>query len=88
MIILNKNGTAIDTVKGHLQDSKLIQLYQGLGGLNKKRILSLPVCPKCERTGLRDKGWGTNKMMCCPHCGYKGVATHQVSTYMQDKMYR
>ena len=51
-------------------------------------FLSLPICPRCERTGLRDKGWALNRIMSCPHCGYRGHATHQVSTYIQEGLYK
>jgi hypothetical protein len=52
------------------------------------RIASLPVCPKCERVGARDKGWTLNKIMSCPHCGYHGPATHQLSAYLKEEGYR
>jgi hypothetical protein len=87
VIILSKNGTPIDTYLQHSKSGKLQQLYQSMD-TGRRRITSLPVCPKCERVGFRDKGWSDNKTMCCPHCGYRGKATHVLSAYLEDQLYK
>lgn len=70
----------------HATSDPLVKFYMNNAG--DKLILSLPICPKCERLGLRDKGWKLNRIMTCPHCGYHGVATHQLSAYMDEGLYR
>ena len=69
----------------HGTQSSLIRLY---AKQNREKLLSLPICPKCERVGLRDKGWAAEKIMKCPYCGYSGKATHQLSTYLNEGCYR
>ena len=81
-----KIGDNVNKYLEHSFSDPLIQFYKKQGG--EKLLISLPICPKCERTGLRDKGWGLNKIMRCPHCGYHGVATHQLSTYISEGLYR
>lgn len=78
--------TDISTYLKHGVDSDLIQFYQKNTG--SAPILSLPICPKCERIGLRDKGWALHKTMVCPFCGYKGHATHQLSAYLKEGLYK
>lgn len=87
MIILSKEGTPLDRYLQHGKSGKLQQLYQSMD-TGKKRIMSLPVCPKCERVGFRDKGWKDRRHMCCAHCGYNGPATHVLSAYLKDEMYK
>ena len=41
----------------HSTSSSMVKSYLSMGGRNN--VLSLPICPKCERLGLRDKGWTT-----------------------------
>lgn len=69
----------------HSVESGLIQLY---ASQSREVLLSLPICPKCERIGLRDKGWFKLKTMTCPYCGYHGKATHQLSAYLNEGCYR
>lgn len=69
----------------HSTESPLIRLY---ARMDRERLLSLPICPKCERLGLRDKGWVAQKIMTCPHCGYHGKATHQMSAYLNEGCYK
>lgn len=69
----------------HSTESPLIRLY---ARMDRERLLSLPICPKCERLGLRDKGWVAQKIMTCPHCGYHGKATHQMSAYLSEGCYK
>jgi ribosomal protein L37AE/L43A len=69
----------------HSTESPLIRLY---ARMDRERLLSLPICPKCERLGLRDKGWIAQKIMTCPHCGYHGKATHQMSAYLNEGCYK
>lgn len=56
------------------------------GGANKH--IQHPVCPRCEKIALRDKGWNTNRMARCPACGWSGRATKLLNEYLDDKMYR
>lgn len=86
-MILDKDGKSLNKYMAHTTSGSLLQFYQSLD-VGKKRIQSLPVCPKCERTGFRDKGWLENKTMCCPHCGYHGKATHLLSAYLDEGLYR
>lgn len=69
----------------HSTQSPLVQLYANQA---RERLLSLPICPKCERIGLRDKGWARFKTMACPHCGYRGKATIQLSAYLNEGCYK
>lgn len=78
--------TSLNTYVDHSLSNPMIQFYLPNGG--RSRLLSLPICPRCERTGLRDKGWIANKIMACPHCGYRGKATHQLSTYLKEGCYK
>ena len=85
MIIYNGMGTPLSTVKTHLGDTPLQKFNLSFG---RERLASLPICPKCERAGFRDKGWGINKSMVCTHCGFKGSATHVVAAYLENKVYK
>ncbi len=51
-------------------------------------VMDLPVCPKCERAGFRDRGWKEKKVMVCPHCHYEGPSTVILRGYMKEKLYR
>ena len=70
----------------HATSSKLLNFYLNNGG--KTQVMSLPICPKCEKIGFRDKGWATEKTMVCPVCGYRGPATHQLSAFLKDRQYK
>ena len=87
MIILKSGGTTTETIIKHAKSDPFQQFYQSFQS-GRKRFLSLPVCPKCERTGFRDKGWGEHKLMHCPHCGYSGEATHVLSAYLNEGLYK
>lgn len=87
MIILKREGTPRETFMKHTTSNPLQQLYQSMD-TGRKRLASLPVCPKCERTGFRDKGWVTERTMCCAHCGYRGPATHVLSAYLSEACYK
>lgn len=86
-MILNSEGKTLSKYMTHTLSDPLQQAYQSLD-VGKKRLQSLPVCPKCERTGFRDRGWAENKTMTCPHCGYHGVATHVLSAYLAEGAYK
>lgn len=86
-MILDKNGKSLNKYMVHTLSNPLQQLYQSMD-VGRKRLQSLPVCPKCERTGFRDAGWATNKIMTCPHCGYHGKATHVLSAYLAEGAYK
>lgn len=74
----------------HATQAALIKMFQAQNqGINgEKKLLALPVCPKCERVGLRDKGWTDHKIMKCPHCGYSGKASHVLMEYIKDELYK
>ena len=80
------SGTNVNKYLGHGLSNPLVNFYLGHGG--KSKLMSLPICPKCERAGLRDKGWALSRIMCCPHCGYRGPTTHQLSAYIKEGLYR
>ena len=86
MIIIKSSQSPKDLFQRHALSNNMVQEYTV--NTKGKKVMSMPVCPKCERAGLRDKGWLLQKIMCCPHCGYKGPATHQVSAYLREGLYR
>lgn len=47
-----------------------------------------PICPRCEKIALRDKGWHTNRVVRCPACGYHGVSTVRLKAYVNQGLYR
>lgn len=87
MMILNKDGTPLKVWGEHAQSHELQKFYQSFNS-GRKRLQSLPVCPKCERAGFRTKGWLDRKMMHCPHCGYSGTSTHVYSAYIKEGLYK
>lgn len=52
----------------------------------EKRIMQLPVCPRCERPALRDtrKGDPERRFITCPICGYHGPFTHSIRTHVEE----
>jgi len=87
MLIYSASGDVLKTWGEHSVSNPLQQLYQSYDS-GRKRLASLPVCPKCERAGFRDKGWALEKRMCCPHCGYNGIATEVYSAYVDKQLYK
>lgn len=85
-VILDKNGAPLRFLE-HTTSDPLQQFYQSFDA-GRKRLMDLPVCPKCERTGFRDKGWKDRKSMICPHCGYTGPTQYQLAAYMKDEAYK
>ena len=65
--MVDRHSNTLQKYMKHASQNSLIQLY----GESRKQdsIMSLPVCPKCEAAGLRDKGWTDHKIMKCPSCG-------------------
>lgn len=53
-----------------------------------KRTIQHPVCPRCEKVALRDRGWAANRMARCPSCGWSGRATTLLNEYVEGGMYR
>lgn len=70
----------------HATSDGMVAMYLG-DRPGMKRMNSLPICPKCERIGLRDKGWLENMVMCCPHCGYQGKTDTVYSEYKKDQKF-
>lgn len=87
MVILKSGKTTAETYMKHTISNPLQQLYQSFD-TGRSRLMSLPVCPRCERTGFRDRGWTTQRIMSCPHCGYHGKATHVLSAYLDEGLHR
>lgn len=85
MLILDKSKT-INKFLEHATSDSMIKFYGANAG--ESLFLSLPICPKCERLGLRDKGWATQSIMKCPYCGYHGTTRYQLSSYMKDEGYK
>lgn len=84
MIILNKQGTPIETYLNHARQNQLVQKH-----IKGKKLFDQPICPKCERVGFRDKGWMEGKMtMVCSHCGYKGPTTKILRAYLEEGLYK
>jgi hypothetical protein len=75
--------TNVNKYFNHGFSNPMLQQYANEGA----NVLVLPICPKCERIGLRDKGWALHKTMACPHCGYNGRATHQLKAYLDEELY-
>jgi hypothetical protein len=52
------------------------------------RVLDLPVCPKCERPMLKDKGWTAQGIARCVTrgCGWSGPVekTYSVELHLLD----
>lgn len=65
----------------HIQKSDLIRMPE-----IKKRVMHLPVCPKCERPALRDtrKGDPERRYITCPVCGFHGPFTHTVGVHFKE----
>lgn len=68
----------------HAMSNVMVSSYLS-GPKNMKRVNTLPICPKCERIGLRDKGWSEKMIMSCPHCGYHGATDTVYSEYVKNK---
>lgn len=75
----------------HIQKSDLLFVSQGVAS----RMMSLPVCPKCERPALRDTRRGDprefdlwenpgHRYITCPVCGYHGPYTHSVDYHIEN----
>ena len=78
--------TNVNTYLNHATSTDLLKFYQAHGG--RTQIMALPICPKCEKLGFRDKGWATHRTMICPICGYHGPATHQLAAYLNEGQYK
>ena len=52
----------------------------------RRRMLDLPVCPKCERIALRDTRPGDpqRRYITCPVCGYHGPSTIAAKIFIRD----
>jgi hypothetical protein len=87
MIVLKRNGTSEETYLKHGKDSKLQRLYQESSG-GRRALLNLPICPRCERIGLRDKGWLERRIMRCPFCDYSGPAQCSLLEYVRSQLYK
>lgn len=67
----------------HATRSELLRKFNSV----KARVMSLPVCPRCERICLRDKRKGDppgQLYITCPICGYHGPTTMAVRTFIKE----
>ena len=62
--------------------------HEYLKGLDIEKAKNNPVCPRCERVALRDKGYTENKIARCPHCGYHGRMDTTLAEYLGKEMYK
>lgn len=53
-----------------------------------QEMMEMPVCPRCERAGFKDKGWKEKKIMACPHCHYNGPTTVVLRAYLKEGMFK
>lgn len=75
--------TNIDTYLNHARQNQLMVKYK-----SQKEMMELPICPKCERPGFRDKGWKEHKIMACPVCGYQGPTNMILKAYIKKGLYK
>lgn len=59
-----------------------------LQSIDIEKLRDNPVCPRCERAALRDKGWADAKIGHCPYCGHRGPMPMTVKEYAEKQMYR
>lgn len=78
-----KKETTFNTYLNHARQNQMIRKNKRLDELNE-----LPVCPKCERLGLRHKGWKKHKIMVCPHCGYEGKTSLVMGDYIKQGLFK
>lgn len=81
MIILKP--TTENTYLNHARQHQMINRNKTL-----RESMDLPICPKCQRIGLRHKGWKEKKIMVCPKCGYEGHTPITLSNYLQQGLYK
>lgn len=74
-------ATIYDKYFKHIQKSDLIMMPE-----IRKRVMYLPVCPKCERPALRDthKNDPERRFITCPVCGHHGPFTHTVGVHVKE----
>lgn len=70
----------------HATSDQMIAQYL-VDSPGRKRVNILPICPKCERIGLRDRGWNEKAIMTCPHCGYSGSTDIIYSEYAKENKF-
>jgi hypothetical protein len=56
--------------------------FEALGAIKMR-----PVCPRCERWAMRDRGWRDRSLAHCPYCGWRGK-TICLKDYLKRKMYK
>lgn len=83
MLILNKQSQE-ELWRRHALSDPLVSDYVRR---HNGPVVSLPICPKCERAGLRSSGWAEHHIMTCPHCGYNGPTDTQFSMYSKKKKF-
>ena len=59
-----------------------------LQSIDIEKLRDNPVCPRCERAALRDRGWAEEKIGHCPYCGHRGPMPITVGEYAENKLYK
>lgn len=67
---------------------KRMRQHAYLKSIDIEKLKDNPVCPRCERAALRDKGWSENRIGHCPYCGHRGYMPKTVGAYAAEKLYR
>jgi hypothetical protein len=68
----------------HATENKLLQAFVMR---SNSPLRDLPICPRCERIGLRDKGWSEKHIMTCPQCGYSGPTTKTYGDFISELLF-
>jgi hypothetical protein len=82
---MSKEQNTIDAFNIRATEDEMVQFALQKGA----EVSSMPICPHCERLGIKTKQWAHNRYeMICLACGYKGETDYVYTTYMKDKMYK
>jgi hypothetical protein len=79
------SSTSEKTYMTHALQNKSLTNFLGMSNSN---LADLPICPRCETIGLRDKGWLENRQMHCPNCDYQGTATETLETFVSKLLFK
>ena len=67
---------------------KRIKAHEYIRSLDFETLKDNPMCTKCERVALRDKGYIEKNIGRCPHCGHIGPMTVTLKVYAEKCMYK
>lgn len=79
----------MDLVDKYIQHAMKSDLIRGVARNDRRRMMTLPVCPRCERPMLRDRrkddpDGRENLMATCPVCGYHGKSDKQMGVFVKE----